>query len=115
MHNFFKDKLRSKLDVIAKSKGVSPYEIGDIKYDKLEFGCYHIVWKSYPFKNSNLEIEWVYKVIALKKLNSCSYEVEFGKYFIDGKYFTSSEFIHFDIREYRELKLNELLNEIIKK
>lgn len=103
MHNYFKDKLRSKLNIIAKSKGVSPYEIGDIDYNKLEFGCYEIIWKT--FKSNE---EWLNKVVSLRKLNS-NYRVEFGHYFIDGKVFTSSQFIHFDIREYREQKLNELL------
>jgi hypothetical protein len=104
MDIYFKDKLRSKLNIIAKSKGVSPYEIDDIDYNKIEFGCYEIIWKQ--FKSND---EWLTKVISLRKLNTSNYRVEFGHYFIDGKAFTSSQFIHFDIREYREQKLNELL------
>jgi hypothetical protein len=107
--SFFEKKLEERLKNTLSIKGINFKIKKDICNDIKLFGCYEII---YTVRNSD---ENNYNVIGLNKISD-NYRIEFGKYIIlDTKYSSgeralfTSQFIEFDIREYREMKLNEIL------
>jgi hypothetical protein len=94
--DFFKNKLNQHLYNILSPRGET-FEINDNIFSELTEGCYEIVWHFRKLK-----------VIGLNKLND-SYEIKNGKYVIGNRSLYPSQFIHFKISDWREEKINELL------
>lgn len=101
--NYYKNKLKEKVDIIFNSKGLETLELNDSLFVGISDGLYEIVWS---FNQD--------RIITLVKLDHIV-GVQNGLYrvetpFGNSKTLYSSQIIEFKISEERDFKLNKILN-----
>lgn len=93
---YYKSKLKEKLDIIFKSKGLEPIDIDDSIFNIKLDGRYQIVWNSDKSK-----------ILRFEKLKGKP-RIFNGLYYIDGKSLASSQYIEFSLQEARDFKIESL-------
>jgi hypothetical protein len=101
--DYYRIKLKEKLDIISKSKGISIPDLDCDIFNDVSEGSYQIVWN---YDQS--------RIIRLIKLDD-KFTINNGKYlckYPNGDFITlySSQYINFSLKENREFKLNRILN-----
>ena len=104
MANYYRRKLEDRIRSLSLN-GYDDIDIADGIFDNIETGNYEILWskgKVDDYGNRHM------CVTGLKKLGD-SFKIDCGKYLIDGKALFSSQFINYNISEYRDNKIGEIL------
>jgi hypothetical protein len=105
---YFKWKLNKVLDDSLQVRG----EFVEIDYDifdvDLVYGFYEIVWSECWDNDKNIMI---YKVKSLILINDDNYYIKNGKILIGDRLLYTSQFVHFDLSENRNTKLDYIFKE----